>query len=71
MKKNFIYLSLLFTALLTACGGSKSTDPRETTELRSPVIPGYFADPSIVQHEGKFYMYATACLLYTSDAADE
>ncbi|SBW06405.1 family 43 glycosylhydrolase [uncultured Dysgonomonas sp.] len=60
MKKNFIYLSLLFTALLTACGGSKSTDPRETTELRSPVIPGYFADPSIVQHEGKFYMYATA-----------
>lgn len=29
-------------------------------ELQNPVIPGYFADPSIVQYEGKFYMYVTA-----------
>lgn len=30
------------------------------TELRNPVLPGYFADPSIVVHEGRFYMYVTA-----------
>ncbi|MDR2913822.1 MAG: hypothetical protein LBV74_03155 [Tannerella sp.] len=35
----------------------------ETTsfvELQNPILPGYFADPSIVQYEGKFYMYVTA-----------
>jgi arabinoxylan arabinofuranohydrolase len=25
----------------------------------NPIIPGYFADPSLVQHDGKFYVYAT------------
>ncbi|MDR1681963.1 MAG: family 43 glycosylhydrolase [Candidatus Symbiothrix sp.] len=30
-----------------------------TVELHNPVIPGTFADPSVVEHEGKFYVYAT------------
>ncbi|MDR1737633.1 MAG: family 43 glycosylhydrolase [Candidatus Symbiothrix sp.] len=30
-----------------------------TVTLTNPVIPGYFADPSLVQYEGKFYVYAT------------
>lgn len=25
----------------------------------NPILPGYFADPSLVQHEGRFYLYAT------------
>lgn len=25
----------------------------------NPVLPGYYADPSIVQHDGKFFVYAT------------
>lgn len=29
-------------------------------DLKNPIIPGYFADPSLVQHDGKFYLYATA-----------
>lgn len=29
-------------------------------KLQNPIIPGYFADPSIVQHEGIFYLYVTA-----------
>lgn len=29
-------------------------------ELRHPIIPGYFADLSLVQYDGKFYMYVTA-----------
>jgi hypothetical protein len=26
---------------------------------RNPVIPGYFADPSIIRHEGEWFVYAT------------
>ena len=29
------------------------------TEINNPILPGYFADPSLVQYEGKFYLYAT------------
>jgi beta-xylosidase len=25
----------------------------------NPVLPGYYADPSVVRHEGKFFVYAT------------
>lgn len=25
----------------------------------NPVLPGYYADPSLVQHEGRFFLYAT------------
>jgi len=25
----------------------------------NPILPGYYADPSIVQHEGNFFLYAT------------
>jgi beta-xylosidase len=25
----------------------------------NPIIPGYYADPSLVQYDGKFYVYAT------------
>jgi beta-xylosidase len=25
----------------------------------NPILPGYYADPSIVQHNGKYYLYAT------------
>ena len=25
----------------------------------NPVLPGYYADPSLVQHEGTFFLYAT------------
>ena len=26
---------------------------------QTPVIPGYFADPSIKQYDGKYYIYVT------------
>lgn len=50
---------LLISFCLFACG-SPQTKQAAVTELQNPVIPGYFADPSIVQHDGKFYMYVTA-----------
>ncbi|MGB3105348.1 family 43 glycosylhydrolase [Sphingobacterium siyangense] len=30
------------------------------SNLKNPFLPGYFADPSIVEFEGKYYLYATA-----------
>ncbi len=48
-----IFLSLI------ACQSKQNTTEVQT-ELANPIIPGYFADPSIVQHKGKFYLYATA-----------
>ena len=31
----------------------------ESANTGNPIIPGYFADPSIVRMDGKFYIYAT------------
>lgn len=47
----------LLLLLLSSCTEFKNRD--EIVTLQNPILPGYFADPSIVQHEGKFYMYAT------------
>ena len=42
----------------------KSNSPSRTLpglapHCGNPIIPGYYADPSLVQHGGKFYVYAT------------
>lgn len=55
----------IICSALVACGNptvqkSQESSPENLVELQNPVLPGYFADPSIVQHEGKFYMYVTA-----------
>jgi Beta-xylosidase len=66
MYYNMKYLILLFTGIIFVACATKSQNKEESkkqesfVELQNPVIPGYFADPSIVQHEGKFYMYVTA-----------
>lgn len=49
--------TLLFVALIvTAC----STIRIEQETVQNPMIPGYFADPSVVEFKGKYYLYATA-----------
>ncbi len=50
----------IFGAILLLLGSCAPKGETATIELKSPIIPGYFADPSVVQYEGKFYMYATA-----------
>lgn len=51
-------LFFILSILLVSCGnGAKQSS---TVTLQNPILPGYFADPSIVEHEGKFYMYVTA-----------
>jgi beta-xylosidase len=55
-RMKYLFL-LLATSLLVSCGTRQSQDA--LIELQNPIIPGTFADPSIVEHEGKFYIYAT------------
>lgn len=52
-----IYLILLASVFFQAC--ISETIPKAHIELNNPIIPGYFADPSIVEYEGKFFIYAT------------
>lgn len=49
------------TALVIAASAATS-NPAERWDSRgasNPILPGYFADPSLVQHGGKSYLYAT------------
>ena len=52
-----LFLSLTAALLLAGCSGNVADE--KVVELHNPILPGYFADPSIVQYEGKFYIYAT------------
>jgi len=61
MQRFVLLLSVIIVvvgSLFTFSCAQESADV-SNVELRNPIIPGYFADPSIVEHEGKFYLYAT------------
>jgi arabinoxylan arabinofuranohydrolase len=46
--------------LLLLCVGSAATGEHwDSPQAANPILPGYYADPSLVQHDGKFYLYAT------------
>ena len=53
---------LLLAGLIGLTGCSPKVIQKEVRmiELQNPILPGYFADPSLVQYDGKFYMYVTA-----------
>lgn len=48
-------LQLAITMLLIFNGCTQNTK----TSITNPIMPGYFADPSILKYEGAYYMYAT------------
>lgn len=50
--KTRIYLLCSF--LLVGCNQPKEKVEIQMTEINNPILPGYFADPSLVQYEGKF-----------------
>lgn len=50
--KTRIYLLCSF--LLVGCNQPKEKVETQMTEINNPILPGYFADPSLVQYEGKF-----------------
>ncbi|WP_402461516.1 family 43 glycosylhydrolase, partial [Isoptericola aurantiacus] len=45
---------------LTGPDGSQRTWTLRAVEMRSPVLPGYYADPNIAQFGDTFYLYATS-----------
>jgi len=47
------------TVIGSRCLYANSDLPQGSVELHNPILPGYFADPSLIQHDGKFYLYAT------------
>lgn len=49
-------LSLSLLATVPAEGAEHDT---LAAGARNPILPGYFADPSIVQHDGEWFIYAT------------
>ncbi|WP_443478637.1 family 43 glycosylhydrolase [Novosphingobium aerophilum] len=54
---------LLTGAAFLANASPVMADRKETAALdpgaRNPLLPGYFADPSIVEHEGEWFVFAT------------
>ena len=57
MNKCCMFLFLL-SVFVAGCAVDKN--PKiETIESKSPLIDGLFADPSVIVHDGYFYIYAT------------
>jgi beta-xylosidase len=59
--QNVLYLCLLFLLL---CGCKQKKEPEKNvksieTKITNPIVEGFFADPTIIKFEGKYYIYAT------------
>ena len=55
------YLCVLFL-MVSSCKQkteSKKEIKPNVVKISNPIVDGFFADPSIVKYEGKYYMYAT------------
>ncbi|MDA3832060.1 MAG: family 43 glycosylhydrolase [Spirochaetales bacterium] len=55
MKIPLAVFSFFFILLLGIAG----CQPQEAETITNPIIDGYYADPSIIKHEGVYYIYAT------------
>jgi beta-xylosidase len=49
----------MFTATALTCVAINAAEPGREPHMGNPIVPGYYADPSLVQFEGKHYLYAT------------
>lgn len=57
MKKIYLYVTLI---LLTVHGVyAQESIKNNTPDAKNPVVPGWFADPTLVQFDGIYYIYAT------------
>lgn len=64
MKRNFLYLIVLYLFLATGCSGSNSDKDdgpeTETGKYQNPVVALSLPDPTIIKaQDGHFYLYAT------------
>ena len=51
--KNF-YFPIIMIAI-----GCLGCVPKKQVQISNPIMNGYYADPSMVRYEGKYYIYAT------------
>ncbi|MBI2513907.1 MAG: family 43 glycosylhydrolase [Opitutae bacterium] len=51
--------TLLAALALSSAAFARAADRWDAPGAANPILPGYFADPSLVPHDGKFYLYAT------------
>ena len=61
MKFSYPFLSMLAITTLPLVADTSAPEamPGRTPHSANPILPGYYADPSIVQADGKSYLYAT------------
>lgn len=62
MKTRLAFAALLILVASTASRAfaAEPTDDRwDAAHAANPILPGYNADPSLVEHEGRFFVYAT------------
>ncbi len=45
--------------LIAACLAARAGEPGREPHMGNPIVPGYYADPSLVQFAGTNYLYAT------------
>lgn len=57
MKK--IYCLFVSILLLCSCGYVAKNKSNIFQKVSNPILPGYFADPSIVKLDGRYYIYTT------------
>ncbi len=59
MTTPLAFLGIVFLLMADLVSAASHAPDWDAPEVRNPILPGYFADPSIVAHDGKFYLYAT------------
>jgi beta-xylosidase len=61
MKRLLLLLAILTMTTLLHVADAASSDamPGRAPHSANPILPGYYADPSVVQDGGKIYIYAT------------
>ncbi len=58
MNFKSILASAIIASAFVSCQHS-TKNAGEMIQISNPILPGYFADPSVVENNGKYYVYAT------------
>lgn len=59
LMRSFSVLVVCTLLASVVAGAGERKDSWDVPHAANPILPGYFADPSLVQHDGRFYLYAT------------
>ena len=59
MKRTLLHLALLTMMSFTLSALAHAADSWDAPHVANPLLPGYYADPSLLQYDGQNYLYAT------------